>query len=208
MDRDGHQIPLKTTKTDPLELIIPRDPFLVIPPMYLYNVMQMHGNDTKVDQVKLFSFHSVDLRRMPTSVSLHFEVRPLISNLSYLFVYRFDRSALQQIDGWKLFCPSLDMTNQTHYTHFIDNEHTASHPEVIFGLRELNLKETEMFCSNASIRELPVVTARVLFTSNFELRLYTSSCLYFDDTIGQWKSDGMKVGPLTNHYQTHCLFTH
>ena len=204
MDRDGNEVPLKTTKTDPLEMIIPRDPSFIIPPMFLHNVTEM--NDTQADHVQLFNFHLVDLSEMMTSVSLHFEVRPLISNLSYLFVYRLDPSASKEIDGWKLFCPSLDMNNPNHYTHSIDNEQTANHPQVIFGLRELNRKEREIFCSNVSIRDLPVVTEGVLFTSNYELRLYTSSCFYFDDEIGQWKSDGMKVGPLTNHYQTHCLF--
>ena len=191
-------------------MIIPRDPSLIIPPMFLHNVTQTNNNDT-VDQLQLFHFHLVDLSETPSGVSLHFEIRPLTINLSYLFVYHFDHSSPGQIDGWKLFCPSpfsRAINNQSLYTYFIDNERTVNRRRVIFGLRELNLREAEMFCSNASSTELPVVSERVMFTSNYELRLYTSSCLYFDEENHRWKSDGMSVGPKTNHYQTHCLFTH
>ena len=81
-----------------------------------------------------------------SDVSVHLELRPLFSNLSYLLIYRFDRSpvlntSLQQIDGWSLFCPAskdrcislsvvdlhcdLDLSNESLCTTYIDNHRTS-----------------------------------------------------------------------------------
>ena len=45
------------------------------------------------------------------------------------------------------------------------------------------------------------------FTSNYELRLYTSACCYFTPDR-KYKSDGLTVGPLANHDQTECFTNH
>ena len=63
---------------------------------------------------QLFNLHHVDLTGM-SDVSVHFEMHPLVNNLSYLLIYRFDHSpvlntSLQQIDGWSLFCPASKET--------------------------------------------------------------------------------------------------
>jgi hypothetical protein len=47
----------------------------------------------------------------------------------------------------------------------------------------------------------------LIFASNYQLRIYTSGC-YCLDSNNQWKSDGLTVGPLTNHYQTECFSNH
>ena len=119
------------------------------------------------------------------------------------FVYHFDPS-LQQIDGWTIFSPNNNSEDHL-YRYFLDNEQTANHQSLIFSLRELNSTETTRFSSN---RALPTFTEPIVFTANYELRLYTSSCLYFDEDNQQWKSDGLRVGPETNHFQTQCFFTH
>ena len=91
------------------------------------------------------------------------------------------------------------------HRYFLDNEQTVDHPSLIFGLRELNSTEVILFSSR---KDLPTFTEPVVFTSDYELRLYTSSCLYFDEDTRQWKSDGMTVGPKTNLFQTQCFSTH
>ena len=91
----------------------------------------------------------------------------------------------------------MDLSNKSLFTYFLDNEQTSNHRSLIFGLRQLN----------ASSSQFPLINERVIFTDNYELRLYTSSCLYFDEKTEQWKSDGMKVGYETNHFQTQCLST-
>ena len=98
MDDKGNDIPLLTDVDHPFEIVIPRDPLSIIPPMSLANVTGQRG----------FQFHSTDLK--PKS-SIHFEIRPLNINLSYAFIYRFDQapilnSSQPQIDGWTIFSPS------------------------------------------------------------------------------------------------------
>jgi hypothetical protein len=96
------------------------------------------------------------------------------------------------------------VTNDTLYTYFIDNEQTLNHQSIVFGLRELNISE---YCSNTSLDNPPIINERFNFTSNYELRIYTSGCYYLDEN-NHWQSDGLKVGPLTNHYQTQCYSNH
>ena len=101
LDNEGNDIPLLTDVDHPFEIVIPRDPLLIIPPMSLYNVTGQQG----------FHFHSIDLSQTSSSVSMHWEIHPLNINLSYAFIYRFDRapslnSSRPQIDGWTIFSPS------------------------------------------------------------------------------------------------------
>ncbi|CAF4101680.1 unnamed protein product, partial [Adineta steineri] len=78
----------------------------------------------------------------------------------------------------------------------------------IFGIRELNSTEINNYClNNSSINTLPITDESINFTSNYELHIYTSSCYYLDES-NNWKSDGLIVGSLTNHYETECLSTH
>jgi hypothetical protein len=101
----------------------------------------------------------------------------------------------------------VDLTNESIYTYFIDNQKTIGHQSVIIGLRELNSTEIINVCSNSSINSPPLTDKRFNFTSNYELRIYTSGCYYLDAN-NNWQSDGLIVGPLTNHYETQCFSTH
>ncbi|CAF4162103.1 unnamed protein product, partial [Adineta steineri] len=62
--------------------------------------------------------------------------------------------------------------------------------------------------NNSSINtSLPITDESFTFTSNYELRIYTSGCYYLDAN-NNWKLDGLIVGSLTNLYETECLSTH
>jgi hypothetical protein len=84
------------------------------------------------------------------------------------------------------------LTNESIYTYFIDNRQISSHQSIIFGLRELNSTEIFQFCSNSSVINPPVTNERNNFTSNYELRIYTSGCYYLDKN-NNWQSDGLVV---------------
>ena len=100
-----------------------------------------------------------------------------------------------------------DVTNGSGmFSYLIDNEKTRDHRSVIFGVRELNSSEVDSSCRNRSISEAPKSDRRFMFTSNYGIRSYVSSCLYADES-GEWKWDGLRVGPKTNLYQTHCYYT-
>ncbi|CAF1416666.1 unnamed protein product [Rotaria sordida] len=102
----------------------------------------------------------------------------------------------------------MNLHNESLYKYFINNEQTSGHQSLIFGLRELNSTEIFQFClENSSIINPPITNQPFYFTSNYELRIYTSACYYLDKN-NQWKSDGLIVGPLTNHYQIQCFSNH
>ncbi|CAF1309622.1 unnamed protein product [Rotaria magnacalcarata] len=223
LDQDKNEISIRTDFDNPIEIIIIRDSNFIIPPMALQNVTSFDSNPHN----QLFDLYFINITSN-LSISIHFEIHPLNNNLSYLFIYKFDNppllnSSINQIDGWTVFCPSsetffgniiiidhrfnLDFTNESIYTYFIDNQKTMTHRSLIYGLRELNSTELTSFCLNSTQTSPPITNQRLNFTSDYEHRVYTSACYYLDAN-NNWQSDGLLVGPLTNHYQTQCLSTH
>ncbi len=69
---------------------------------------------------------------------------------------------------------------------------TVGHQSLIFGLRELNSTEIDDVCSNQSISNPPISDTPFNFTSNYQLRIYTSGCYYLDSD-NNWQSDGLLV---------------
>ncbi|CAF1144423.1 unnamed protein product [Adineta ricciae] len=184
-DQNGIEMPLETDLSTPIEFFIPRDPYLEIPPMILQNVTSIYS----LNRSSSFHFQYLNITN-DLPISIHFEIKPLNINLSYLFVYKFDRSSvfdssLKKVDGWILFQPE-NLTNDSIYTYMIDNQRTIGHQLIAFGLQE--------YKSNG-------------FTANYQLRTYASGCYYLDEQ-NQWNSHGLLVGPLTNIHQTHCYSTH
>ncbi|CAF4039861.1 unnamed protein product, partial [Rotaria sordida] len=206
-DRNENEISIQTNLIEPIQLIIPRDPNLIIPSMILQNVTSTNNN---TPHNQLFYLNYINITNNIT-VSIHFEVHPFNISLAYLFIYKFDQtpllnSSINLIDGWTLFCPS-NLTNENIYKYFVNNQQTSDHQSLIFGLRKLNSIEIIEFCSNSSYTNPPITDERFNFTSNYELRIYTSGCYYLDSN-NNWKSDGLIVGSLTNHYETECFATH
>ncbi|CAF2863540.1 unnamed protein product [Rotaria sp. Silwood2] len=164
---------------------------------------------------QLFNHHFIDITQSQwnnnRTVALTFEMHPLNISLAYLLIYRFDNSpqlnsSINQIDGWTLFCPS-NLTNDSLYTYFLNNQQTSGHQSVIFGLRELNSTEFYSYCMNSSINSPPITNQPFNFTSNYELRSYTACCYYLNSN-NIWQTDGLLVGSQTNHYQNQCFSTH
>ncbi|UJR19382.1 hypothetical protein I4U23_022512 [Adineta vaga] len=199
LDRNGNEISVETTKQYRIRLIIPRDPNHIISPMIYYNISSF--NSTRHNQT--FHYHFINITsQLP--ISIHIEFQSLNLNLSYLLIYKFDQipqlnNSIDQIDGWDLFCPS----NETHI-HFIDNQRTIGHQTLIFGLRELNSND---LCLNSSNKTFFIPNESFEFTSDYQLRIFTSGCYYLNEH-NQWKSDGLIVGSNTTHYQTECFSTH
>ena len=206
LDQNGNVVPIETNLSQPIEIIIPRDPNRMIPAMILQNATSTNSPPHN----QLFQLHYVNITSV-VDISVHLEIHPLNSSLAYLLIYKFDQmpqlnSSIRQMDGWSFFCP-FNLNSESIYTYFLDNQQTLGHQSMIFGLRELDSTEMLNLCSNSSIFNLPVINERVNFTSNYQLRIYISGCYYLD-TNNQWKSDGLRVGPQTNHDQTQCFSTH
>jgi hypothetical protein len=108
LDKNGHEVSIETNNTHPIEVIISRDPSLVLPSMTLQNVTTL--NSTPHHQ--LFNLHFINITNS-LPVSVHFEIHSLNISLGYLFIYKFDsspllNSSINQTDGWTLFCPSSE----------------------------------------------------------------------------------------------------
>ncbi len=105
LDQYGNEASIQTNLSHPIEIIIPRDPNVIIPEMILQNVSSM--NSTPHNQ--LFYLQYLNITSV-LSISVHFEMHPLNTSLAYLFIYKFDQtpllnSSVNLIDGWTLFCP-------------------------------------------------------------------------------------------------------
>ena len=203
LDGDGNEVSIRADPSQPIEIIIPRDENLLLPPMILQNVTAL----SLVAHAQTFNLHFVNLSTQAASFSMHLQLRPLTGNLSYLLIYKFDQSprlnsSISDMDGWSLLCSS------SLYTHFLNNQQTNGHQSIIFGVRQLNSTEVDHWCSNPSTHLNPPRSDQPFrFTDNYELRLYTSGCFYLD-ADHRWRSDGLQVGPLTNLSHTQCLSTH
>ena len=106
LDADGKELTVHSDPDHPIELIIPRDPNVVIPPMVLQNVTALAASPHQ----QIFNVHFVNITNA-LPVSVHFEMRPRNTSVGYLLIYRFDNapqlnSSIHLIDGWTPFCPS------------------------------------------------------------------------------------------------------
>jgi hypothetical protein len=181
LDQNGNSISVEIDLNHPIEILIPRDPNLILLPMIPQDVLSLNQ-----------SFHSkfLDLKQLQSNrnltISIRFEIHPSNKNLSYLFVYQFDHQSYQST----LFCSSK--TKDIH-TYYIDNQQTADHQILIFSLQELDFIEMNDYCLNNSSRtNLSIRNDQSRFTSNYELRIYTSGCYYLDEN-NSWQSNGLKV---------------
>ena len=194
LDRDGNEVKIQTRRGQPIEIVIPRDPNLPIPSKILQNVTSL----SVIPHAQTFNLHFVDLSALTSSFSIHLRLHPPSSNLSYLLIYKFDRaprlnSSINDIHGWSILC------NSTLYTFFLNNEETAGHHSIIFGVRQLNASEADHWCLNQSIGvDPPRSDEPFRFTDNYELQLFTSGCFYLD-AEHRWRSDGLVVSEIILH---------
>lgn len=194
-DQNGNEISPMINMSDPITLTIPRDPNLVIPPMILQNVTSL--NSTRHNQS--FYYHYMNITSS-FSVSAHIEFRPLDTNLTYLLIYRLDdMPRWNQLDGWTIFKPS-NLSTEGTYNYFIDNQETTGHRSVLFGIRELTSTELVQFRSKSSSTNPPILNGKLNFSSDYELRLYTSGCYYLDEN-NNWKSDQMLVSENSSFFE-------
>ncbi len=165
LDQNGNPIPVEIDLNHPIEILIPRDPNLILPPMIPQDVLSLNQ-----------SFHSkfLDLKQLQSNrnltISIHFEIHQSYQST--------------------LFCSSKTKDIRTYY---IDNQQTADHQILIFSLQELDFIEMNDYCLNNSSRtNLSIRNDQSRFTSNYELRIYTSGCYYLDEN-NSWQSNGLKV---------------
>ena len=90
-----------------------------------------------------------------------------------------------------IFC--LDLTNGELFEYFVDEDELSNHASIVIGVRQLNMTQTDGFCSESEKKDLnSLLQTPFEFSSSFSIRSFLSGCFYLDSK-GQWKSDGMKV---------------
>ncbi|CAF4314113.1 unnamed protein product, partial [Adineta steineri] len=105
IDQNGNEVSFEANQNNPIQLIIPRDPNVLIPSMYLQNVTSINSTINNL----VFNYHYINITSS-LPISIHFEIHSLNRSLAYLFIYKFDQapqlnSSINLIDGWTLFCP-------------------------------------------------------------------------------------------------------
>jgi hypothetical protein len=109
LHQNGTDIPIYADLNQPIEIIIPRDPSIIIPPINFQNVTSLNPYNQS------FYLHYNNLSRNDNvSISFHLEMHPLSTTLAYLFIYNFDQppqlnKSINLMDGWSLFCPISKM---------------------------------------------------------------------------------------------------
>ena len=104
LNENGEEIDLPSQS---IELFIPRDPNLILPPFILQNVSFISSSINQSSNNRQFNLHQISLK---LSASLHLEISPLDRNRSYLLIYRFDaipqlNSSINRTDGSIVFFP-------------------------------------------------------------------------------------------------------
>lgn len=105
-NHQGNEISVDNDETKSIELLIPRDAHLSIPPIIMQNVT----STIDTFHSHFFNMHYINLsqpNRLP--VSFHLELYPLLNNISYGLIYRFDfapqfNQSIQLIDDSTLLC--------------------------------------------------------------------------------------------------------
>jgi hypothetical protein len=102
LDQNETEIGINTNSTHSIEFFIPRDPNLILPPMFLQNVTSLNKPNL------FFHFHQINLTKSSDlTFAVHLQLSPLDLNLSYLLIYKFDdKPEWNQMDGQTIFCPS------------------------------------------------------------------------------------------------------
>lgn len=99
-----------------IEFFISRDPSLILPDFELHNVT---GND------EIFHYHLVNFNHLVPRLiySIHFEMFPVDTSLSYLLIYKFNAKKMftraDSSDGWTVFCSSSKFL--FHWIYSIDD---------------------------------------------------------------------------------------
>lgn len=164
--------------------------------------------------------------------SVHIQIKPDDFDQGYLMVFKKNDTpnynvSTKNYDYLKILCPNstdiVDDGNDTYYLFFMNIAQIGGYKgQAGFGIRELTPSEQIDYCGSeasdqgglflniSSTEEPPYLEANytLTFNSDFEIRIFSSGCYYFDLPTGYWKSDGMEILRDTTATSAHCVATH
>ncbi len=188
-------------------------------------------NGSLVSRNKLH-FMQNGLSIFTNDASLHMQIKPDDPEQGYIMVFKANgtpnyNTTHRNFDYLKILCPNstdyVDDGNDTFYLFFLNIAQIGGYKGPAgFGIRELSENETLEYCGpdslevgglflNSSSPEQPpqVLSNFTLdFKTDFQIRIYSSGCYYFDLPTGFWKSDGLEIMRDTTATSAHCVATH
>ncbi|XP_078607411.1 polycystin-1-like protein 2 isoform X2 [Branchiostoma floridae x Branchiostoma japonicum] len=103
-------------------------------------------------------------------------------------------------DPYSWYWTPEDLASGDGETYYLGVEH------VPFNNSGFDLSDLEKLENGTSTVELSYSDEN--FTLPYTVAILSTRCLFFDDQRHRWKSDGCRIGPLTNTNITHCFCDH
>lgn len=112
LDKDDREIQVNATMESPIEMFIPRDVNLPIPPFIeqdMTTTIAPKKGSAKYNRQFFISYVNIAQKNPNLTISVHLNLRPINKQISYVMIYAFDRvpaynSTDQSFDGWAMFC--------------------------------------------------------------------------------------------------------
>ena len=188
-------------------------------------------NGSLVSRNKL-NFMQNGLNIFTNDASVHIQIKPEDPEQGYIMVFKLDgtpnyNATHRNFDYLKILCPNttdyVDDGNETFYLFFLNIAQIGGYKGPAgFGIRELSENETLEYCgpdsseegglflNSSSPEQPPLVPSNFTldFNSDFQIRIFSSGCYYFDLPTGFWKSDGLEIMRDTTATAAHCVATH
>ena len=231
-DEHAQEIPV-ANQPNPIDFWISKDPTISVSPFQYVNALnasQLPTNKTNfTTQVKsllnggLFinGFIVNGLTLSGNNISIHIQIKPTNTNVSYLSFLKFGKNPVFQNDNnlydmMNLFCPEdlITQGNDTFYLIFANMTKVNGYKGYV-GFSLIEIDSSHLNCLNKSFNSNETLLAQVTnssinssFKNNYWLRLFAAGCYYTDPLTNQWASYGMDILADTNITHTHCVSNH
>jgi hypothetical protein len=148
---------------------------------------------------------------LPTnSSSLHLEIYPDVPGDYYHIYAAYSLTKVIEVQpnensyDWTYTVPNHNAeSEQKMHNIFMPQNETKGNGTYYFGIKLIKL-------SNTTINQLREQnqSANSSVRSHYSMRLYTTSCKYWDEANKIWSTDGCFVGSGTTHESSECLCYH
>jgi len=122
---NGTTIPVNNLPS-PIQIIIPHDPSLILPPMTFENVTDQTPitGPNNNPQFSLY-YTNVTSPGQGLTLSITFEFKSEDPTVAILLIYRYDaipilNTSMNQIDGYQILCPAGKQRKKNPIPHYLD----------------------------------------------------------------------------------------
>jgi len=210
-DEKGRELPVSESKK-PIEFWITREKS--VSDMFKYQYVNVTNMSLSESSYLLSSAFSIET----ANVSVHIQLKPVQSNqTSYLVLLKFGstpviNSSTVYYDHFKILCSNsadfVVLPDDFYYMFFLNSSTVRGYKGFVgYSIRELTTNETDTYCVKGQMPTSPPTEA-TNFTVDYQVRVFTSGCYYYDLASGKWISHGLEVYADTTISKTHCGSQH